>query len=230
MQKFNEYNLQGFSDYSDEEIKILENYLANGEINNLAEAKFILNELDNNKDIYQDFINSSSTYYSWYIWISFIVCISFYITEIYFFFFIRSLESLTIILGVALLFPSLANPLSKTISQKINFYQEFKKLKEPLETYIKENERKDYSLENIQSLETAKISFESTTTKSAYNYQSQYDDLIKFYELLRINWSNYDLKTKRDNLERLFLMIHMLKEEEKNYIKDEMKLTLKKTN
>mgnify|MGYP005756187703 CR=1 FL=1 len=230
MQRFNEYNFQGFNGYSDEEIKILENYLTKGMINSLEDAKFILTELDNNKDFYQDFINSSRTYYSWYIWISFIVCISFYITEIYFFFYIKSLESLTMMLGVALLFPSLANPLSETVSQKINFHHEFKKLKEPLEIYIKDNEGKAYSLGAKNSLETKQVSFEPTIIQNTYDYQSQYDDLIKFYELLRINWSNYDLKTKRDNLERLFLMIHMLKEEEKNYIKDEMKLTLKKTN
>ena len=230
MQRFNEYNFQRLKGYSNEEIEILENYLTKGKINNLAEAKFILNELNNNKEFYQDFINSSNTYYSWYIWISFIICISFYATEIYAFFFIRSLESLTVILGVALLFPSLANPLSETISQRINFYREFKKLKEPLETYIKENERKAYSLENTQSLKTAEIFSEPTIPQNAYNYQIQYDDLFNFYELLRLNWSNYDLKTKRDNLERLFLMIHMLKEEEENSMKDEMKLNLKKTN
>lgn len=42
MQRFNEYNFQGFNGCSDEEIKILENYLSKGKINNPIDVKFIL--------------------------------------------------------------------------------------------------------------------------------------------------------------------------------------------
>ena len=129
MQRFNEYNFQGFNGCSDEEIKILENYLSKGKIDNPIDAKFILNELESNQEFYQDFINSSKTYYSWYIWISFIICISFYAAEIYFFFFVRSLENLAIMLGLALIFPSLANPVSESLSLKLIFIGNLKSLK-----------------------------------------------------------------------------------------------------
>lgn len=42
MRRFNEYNFQGFGGCSDEEIKILENYLSKGKIDNQIDAKLIL--------------------------------------------------------------------------------------------------------------------------------------------------------------------------------------------
>ena len=42
IQSFNGYNFQGFSGCSDEGIKILENYLSKGKIDNPIDAKFIL--------------------------------------------------------------------------------------------------------------------------------------------------------------------------------------------
>ena len=230
VQRFNEYNFQGFNGCSDEEIKILENYLSKGKIDNPIDAKFILNELESNQEFYQDFINSSKTYYSWYIWISFIICISFYAAEIYFFFFVRSLENLAIMLGLALIFPSLANPVSESLSQKINFYWEFKKLKKPLENYLAQNKDNPYSLEKENSLKATQIYANINEKGNEDLLDYRYQELIAFYEKVRLNWSHYDLKRKRDSLEKLFLIIKFLKEDEEKYLETENKLILKKTN
>ena len=70
MRDFREYNFHNFNGYDEKKIMILKDYLVSRTINNLEEAYFLLEELNNNKEFYKNFLEAEIHYYKDYITLS----------------------------------------------------------------------------------------------------------------------------------------------------------------
>lgn len=233
MRDFREYNFYNFNGYDEKKIMILKDYLVNRTINNLKEAYFLLEELDNNKEFYKHFLEAESHYYKDYVRLALGISFLFYSLEVYAFLFIRNSLSLLIILTVALTFPKIISPLCMTLSTEINFQKEFKNLKKPLEEYITQNEKQQEktavypaTLSDLRKEDLKK----DYPLKIDYSGNDNYAEIVTFYQMISLNWETWDLEMKRDYLEQLFLMIMLLKKEEDQKEPKNTILILKKTN
>lgn len=233
MRDFREYNFHNFNGYDEKKIIILKDYLVNRTINNLKEAYFLLEELNNNKEFYKHFLEAESHYYKDYVRLALGISFLFYSLEVYAFLFIRNSLSLLIILTVALTFPKIISPLCMTLSTEINFQKEFKNLKKPLEEYITQNEKQQEktavypaTLSDLRKEDLKK----DYSLKIDYSGNEKYAEIVTFYQMISLNWETWDLEMKRDYLEQLFLMIMLLKKEEDQKEPKNPILILKKTN
>lgn len=233
MRDFREYNFYNFNGYDEKKIMILKDYLVNRTINNLKEAYFLLEELDNNKEFYKHFLEAERHYYKDYVRLALGISFLFYSLEVYAFLFIRNSLSLLIILTVALTFPKIISPLCMTLSTEINFQKEFKNLKKPLEEYITQNEKQQEktavypaTLSDLRKEDLKK----DYSLKIDYSGNEKYAEIVTFYQMISLNWETWDLEMKRDYLEQLFLMIMLLKKEEDQKEPKNPILILKKTN
>ncbi len=233
MRDFREYNFHNFNGYDEKKIMILKDYLVSRTINNLEEAYFLLEELNNNKEFYKNFLEAERHYYKDYIRLALGISLLFYSLEVYAFLFVRNSLNLLIILTIALTFPKIISPLCMTLSTEINFQKEFKNLKKPLEEYITQNDKQQKEIISLQitSSDLRKEALKKDyPLKIDYSRNEKYVEIVAFYQMISLNWEAWDLEMKRNYLEQLFLMIKLLKKEEEKKESKNQILILKKAN